>query len=340
MTLKPDDSVCVYGAIAMDRFLDAMRQEIDGVRLGDDIECIHRMRVASRRMRSALDLFKACLPAKPFPSWVSQVRKVTGALGAARDTDVQIEHLAAFSKQNAGPRDRPGLNRLNLRLRQKRQRVQGKVLKSLEQLEQDHLLDDLHKRLSKTLEKQSQAYLYTPAIYQLGYESISTQLDDLLTYEPYVSHPEQEEELHALRIAAKKLRYTLEIFAPLYPGELKDPLQACRKIQDTLGEMHDCDVWIQILAEFLDDERRRTQEFFGNLNGYFRLVPGVECFLNDRRAARDTSYQDFYTFWQAQTEQGTWSNLRGQIQIPFFRGEPQAGGSAISSQPESGDLPA
>jgi CHAD domain-containing protein len=337
MSSKPDDGVCVYGAMALERFLDALRQEIDGVRLGKDIECIHRMRVASRRMRSALDLFKACLPAKSFPTWESQVRKVTRALGAARDTDVQMEHLAAFIKHNAGPRERPGLNRLTLRLRQKRQGLQAKVLKSLDQLEQDHLLDDLHKRLAKFLKKQGQAYLYTPAIYQLGYDSITAQMDDLLTYEPYVSHPEQIEELHALRIAAKRLRYTLEIFAPLYPGELKDPLQACRKIQDTLGELHDCDVWIQTLPDFLTKERRRTQNYFGNLNGYFRLVPGIECFLNDRRQTRDTSYQDFYAFWEKQTEEETWPRLRSQIQIPYFRGEPQPVDLPVSTQP--GDTP-
>jgi len=323
MSAKPDDSLCVFGAIALQRSLDALSQEIDGVRLGKDIECIHRMRVASRRMRSALEQFKVCLPAKHFPIWEKEVRKVTRALGAARDTDVQLERLAAFTKNSAGPREQPGLKRLSLRLRQRRTALQVKVIKALDSMEKDDVFGDMEQRLRPTLEKQPQTYLYSPSIYAQAYESISTQLDGFLAYEEFVSQPECIEELHALRIAAKRLRYTMEIFAALYPGELKEPLQACRKAQDLLGDLHDSDVWVAMLPQFLVDERQRTQDYFGNLNGYFRLIPGIECFLADRRQARDMVYQEFYAYWQKPKTQDTWQRVRSQIQIPYYRGEPQ-----------------
>lgn len=325
MNPKPDESLCVFGAIALQRYLDALRQEMDGVRIGKDIEYIHRMRVASRRMRSALELFKACLPPKHFPIWEKQFRKVTRALGAARDTDVQMERLADFAKRAAGPREQPGLRRLVLRLRQRRQALQGDVIASLDRMDKDKILDNVQNRLAPQLEKQPQTYLFSPAIYTQAYESISTQLDGLLAYEEYVNRPECIEELHMLRIAAKRLRYTMEIFASLYPGELKEPLQACRKSQDLLGDLHDCDVWIALLPEFLVDERKRTQDYFGNLNGYYRLIPGIECFLADRRQARETTYQDFSAFWEKHKSQETWQKVRIQIQIPYFRGEPQPG---------------
>jgi CHAD domain-containing protein len=323
MSAKPDDSLCVFGAIALNRYLGAMSEEIDGVRLGKDIECIHRMRVASRRTRSALELFKACLPARHFPIWEKQFRKVTHALGAARDTDVQMERLAAFARSAAGPRDLPGLKRLTLRLRQRRAALQEDVIKDLDRLEKDNVLGDVQARLQPTLDRQTQTYLFSPSIYAHAYESITAQLDGLLAYEEYVGQPDCLEELHAMRIAAKQLRYTMEIFASLYPGELKEPLQACRKTQDLLGDLHDCDVWIALLPEFLVEERKRTQDYFGNLNGYFRLIPGIECFLADRRQARDAVYQDFYAFWEKHKAQETWQKIRTQIQIPYFRGEPQ-----------------
>jgi CHAD domain-containing protein len=324
--------------MALQRYLEALRQEVDGVRLGQDIECIHRMRVASRRMRSGFELFTACLPAKRFPVWEKQIRQITSALGAARDTDVQMECLMAFAKGGAGPREKPGVARLTLRLRQKRQGLQVKVSKALDRLEDSRMPDELRDRLSHMLENQAQVYLYSPALYQRGYESISAQLEQFLSYEKYVSQPEAVEELHMLRIAAKRLRYTLEIFASLYPGELKDPLQACKKVQELLGDLHDCDVWIATLPEFLTEERRRTQDFFGNLNGYFRLIPGIECFLANRRQARDTSYQDFYAFWQKNKSLETWEKLHGQIQIPYFRGEVQTADETV--QPLLGDSPA
>ncbi len=323
MPPKPDESLCVFGAIALQRFQDALRQEIEGVRLGKDIECIHRMRVASRRMRSALDLFKACLPPKRFPVWEKEYRKVTRALGAARDLDVQIERLTEFASSAAGPREQAGLRRLKLRLNQRRTALQGEVISSLDEMENDGVLADVQRRLAPLLKKQSQTYLFSPAVYARAHETITDRLDGFLSYEEYVNRPECIEELHMLRIAAKQLRYTMETFTTLYPGELKEPLQACRKAQDLLGDLHDCDVWIAMLPEFLIEERKRAQDYFGNLNGYFRLVPGIECFLAERRQSRDTTFQSFSAFWEKHKAQETWQKLRTQIQIPYFRGEPQ-----------------
>ena len=322
MSKKPDDSVCVFGAIALQRNLEALRQEIEGVRTGEDIECVHKMRVASRRIRSALELFEDCLPARRFADWEKTIHAITRALGAARDTDVQLAVVGDFAKQHSGVREKPGLHRVLLRLQQNRANLQEKVLKTLDRLDSDRVLDGLSNRLENTLAKQDQTYLFSPDLYQLGYDQISHFLADFLAYEPYVSQPDKLEELHAMRIAAKRLRYCMEIFASLYPGELKDQLQACRKIQDQLGDLHDCDVWISFLPQFLADERRRILEFFGNLNGYYALIPGVECFLEDRRRMRETSYQDFVRAWEKQQDQQTWPKLSAQIQIPFFRGEP------------------
>jgi CHAD domain-containing protein len=46
------------------RHLQSLRSEVEGVRLAEDIECIHRMRVASRRLRAAQQLFDGCIPEK------------------------------------------------------------------------------------------------------------------------------------------------------------------------------------------------------------------------------------------------------------------------------------
>ncbi len=56
--------VCVFGAEIILRHLTALEQEIEGVRLAEDIECIHRMRVATRRLRNALSLFADCFSQK------------------------------------------------------------------------------------------------------------------------------------------------------------------------------------------------------------------------------------------------------------------------------------
>ena len=54
----------------------------------------------------------------------------------------------------------------------------------------------------------------------LANQAINEKLTNFLSYETFVHIPEKKLELHAMRIAAKHLRYTMEIFAPLFPGEL------------------------------------------------------------------------------------------------------------------------
>jgi CHAD domain-containing protein len=136
-----------------------------------------------------------------------------------------------------------------------------------------------------------------------------------------------------MRIAAKRLRYTLEMFAPLYPGELKDPIQAGRKSQDLLGEIHDCDVWTELLPRFLERERKRIQAFFGTKGDSTRITPGIQAFLTDRQHQREQSYLDFVHFWTQHKAKDTWGSITQVIQIPSYRGE-------IPPVPASEALPA
>jgi CHAD domain-containing protein len=60
------------------------------------------------------------------------------------------------------------------------------------------------------------------------------------------------EKLHAFRIAAKKFRYTLEIFAPVYGNKLHSWLKSIKAIQTVLGDINDCVTVSQILSDYKD----------------------------------------------------------------------------------------
>ena len=96
---KPLKAECIFGVQRLLPLLDAFSKEIDGVKTAQDIEHIHRMRVASRRLRAALPLFASCFPEKKYQQWMEEIRKVTRALGEARDTDVQIAFLTKLIKK-------------------------------------------------------------------------------------------------------------------------------------------------------------------------------------------------------------------------------------------------
>ena len=72
------------------------------IRKQEDIEAVHKMRVASRRLRAALDAFESCAAAKPFKKVNRQVKELADRLGAVRDTDVMIADLRAYRQELSG----------------------------------------------------------------------------------------------------------------------------------------------------------------------------------------------------------------------------------------------
>ena len=66
-----------------------------------DIERVHDMRVATRRLRAVLEIFAACFPPKPHRKALREVKALADALGARRDPDVQLEFLATLDLGDA-----------------------------------------------------------------------------------------------------------------------------------------------------------------------------------------------------------------------------------------------
>jgi CHAD domain-containing protein len=317
ISVKLDSGGCIYGAGVLLKHVRALEKEFEGVREGHaDIEYIHRMRVASRRLRATLPIFSACLPKKRTAEWTKEIRSVTAALGKARDADVQIQNLDGFRRAQTNPLFTPGLNRLLLRLKQKRDRLQPGLVQALDALQNSAILADLRGVLEPQAARAEGVYLYTPALYAHGFDSIVTRLDEFLAFDAIVDQPEKVAELHAMRIAAKWLRYTLEAFAPLYTAELKEWLQAVRVAQDDLGEIHDCDVWAEFSPRFLGKERQRVLAYLGHTRPYPRLVAGVEAYAAARLAQRGEHYAHFNAAWTKWKEQELWDRLRLALQTP------------------------
>jgi len=322
MEHEQDAGYILFATEALLKRLQALTQEMDGVRQAQDIEYIHRMRVASRRLRSAITLFEECLPRKKLPDWQKQVRRITRALGAARDTDVQIDLLDKVLRHLQEPsadevdedvrRYPPGIERLRLRLRQRREKLQTDVSGALDAWEASQVTEELGQTLRQQLvqARLSQVEAPSPRVYQQAYLITSLRLEEMLAYEASVYHPEQVEELHAMRIAAKRLRYTLEVFAPLYDDGLKQPLQTVRQVQDVLGDIHDCDVWVLVLPQFMEEERARTLKYFGHTRSFGRLRAGLMYLQQERQQHRAERYQEFVEFWQQTQSQDVWGDLR------------------------------
>ena len=93
-----------------------LAEHAEGVLDTGDIERVHDMRVATRRLRAALEIFQPCFPAKPYDQALTEVKRLADALGERRDRDVAIATLHGFNDQMAAP-DRRGIASLIERFR-------------------------------------------------------------------------------------------------------------------------------------------------------------------------------------------------------------------------------
>lgn len=323
-----DEGYQLFGAKVLLKRLQNMKKEIEGVRKAEDIEYIHRMRVASRRMRSALRLFGKCFHGKDVKNWQKRIKNVTKALGIARDIDVQMEFLQSFIDSLSEKSYKPGIQRLLLRLSQRRQKLQKDVIKAMDKLQSSGIIDDMSKTLSQVRVRARINHTdeHSPYVYQEAYMAISLRLEEMLAYKAYIDQPDNLEELHAMRIAAKRLRYTMEIFEPLYGDYLDKPLETAKEIQTILGDFHDCDVWVNYLPQFLEEEYIRILEHFGHTRSFGRLKTGILYLRQERLEKRDKLYNDFLNFWQDVKDQNIWNDLLERLAQPVS--EPEAISSA------------
>ncbi len=316
MAKKKISVIQVYGSGILTRSLEAILIEIPGVRDGGDIENIHRMRVATRRLRAGLATFEKWMPGKRVIDWVRQVRSITRSLGAARDTDVQLDLLRQVYQEIPQGLEKAGVHRLLVRIQQRRKGLQADVLKSLAKYEKSGVSQEMQQILGPIAALRAVINMDSPVLYGLAQQSVGDALDKFLSFEPYIHDPDEVEKLHAMRIAAKHLRYTLEIFAELYEEGMKPHLQTMRRVQDLLGDIHDDDVWIAWLPEFIKEERQRTYEYYGIFGPFRKLSPGLDYFLNRCQQDRNKTYGKFLREWDAWNGENAWQSLRDAVRIP------------------------
>ena len=279
-----------YGAERLLASLDSLVSEIKGVKGEGDIEFVHRMRVASRRLRSALGLFGECFGEKEVRKWNRAVRSVTRDLGVARDLDVQIAFLKGFIDAHE---NYPSLVAMNAELEELRAKAQPSIVSGLDKLERKGTLDEMRRTLDEVRIAPRCSAPYGSL--ERAFHHISIRLDDLLSLQDCVHQPEAKDQQHQMRIAAKRLRYIMEAFVNLYGDVLQERITVVRDLQDRLGELHDCDVWID------------------SLNARDAEDPGLDALLHDRVEARLSGYDAFVKDWESLINRGFFTQLLDSI---------------------------
>jgi CHAD domain-containing protein len=284
------------------------------------------MRVASRRLRSTLPLFASCFSRKAYRRFAKEFRAITVALGAARDTDVQIAFLNSVVP-GASPAEgqAEGIQRIRTILAQRRHTEQETILAALDAMEEKNVLEDLQEALRgirKGRPRKGGNVAYTAGVRRLAAARIRKTYATFLSYDPVVHDPGDVKGHHAMRIAAKKLRYTLEVFRPLYPDRLRPAIRSMKHIQELLGQIHDCDVWISLLSgKGPAGTSRNTPVHPGA--GSLVIAPGEDdlaALYADRRTTRKELHRQLVAEWETAILPVLGDRLRAALE-PDGRGD-------------------
>jgi CHAD domain-containing protein len=222
----------------------------------DDPEGVHDMRVASRRLRSALSDFKPYFRKRSMP--LNRLKTIAKSLGAVRDEDVVLAALAAL-RAKADEEVAKGIGAIVDAHQRRRVQARSILEHTIRSPAIAEFRDDFRTRLGTATNipdsAGEQAAHQVLTFSQAGTRIIGARLKQLSDAGDAVYFPLQTKKLHQLRILAKRLRYAVELFAPCGGDEFKKSAVEIAHFQTSLGELHDCDIWITNLGARLKKEK-------------------------------------------------------------------------------------
>lgn len=230
-----------------------------------DLDAIHDLRVASRRVRECLVLFRPCYYEDDYTQLGGSLRRLTKRLGAIRNTDETLLFMEEIAEELAPPCSQAHAGLLE-HLRQDRE------------VEARRLGRFLRKSHRQSLATFFRKFCHTPDLF--GHAGIdpfmpvrryvrNALLVTLAETAPLVVAARCESDSqahHRWRIAVKKLRYRVEVIAPVVKSPLDKQLLQLKRYQELLGNLHDLDIY-RALVESLVTEGEAAAEIVSIILG-------------------------------------------------------------------------
>jgi CHAD domain-containing protein len=228
-----------------------------------DVDSIHDLRVAARRLRSALRDFMPLLEKESFREIKKELKKMADALGKVRDEDVAIEALEKLQAEAESEAIKKQIGVFWQERKDARELAGAKLAEYFTRERTDKLQEALATKLEKNLSLKELPE--TTSFKEFGKEVIKKNLQEFETLSPSLYEPFDSDKLHRLRIHAKRLRYAMKVFATCWDEDCRQFAKKVSKMQTFLGDLHDCDEWIEKLfsrlregGEPLDQNRREA----------------------------------------------------------------------------------
>lgn len=250
-SLKPGFTVRQACAVFLAGALTALQNNLGGARLGVDPEFLHQVRVALRRLRTTLSLFKAALAHEELTEIKASLRNLMRELGPAREWDVMLnDTLPAVA---LGRADAKALAWLKSAAQQQRDRAQTRARCALGAPETARLLILLGAMVSRLhagpSDARTDAGSEEPRLASFARQALRRRgRRGVLNAEQMAALDTNGR--HEWRIALKKLRYASDFLAPLLLGrrDSRRWIAALSSLQDILGLLNDAETSFALLA--------------------------------------------------------------------------------------------
>jgi CHAD domain-containing protein/inorganic triphosphatase YgiF len=309
LTVEPTDSMGWFGCRVLCSQFSCMLSHEKGTITGEDIDDLHDMRVAVRRMRAAAKVFGAYLDPGKLEHYLKELKRTLRALGEVRDLDVFGEKAEKYLKTLPSGHEHD-LDPLFTIISEEREKARKNLLDYLDSRKYTRFKKDFSDLLSSpetlVLRTSSEKCDALPhRIMDVLPSILYARLSDVYAYSEWVEGLYiPVDRMHRLRIAAKGMRYTLEFFEGVLGDDAKTMIEELKNLQDHQGDLHDAIVAIDLLNSFLrtgewgsaEDgsvENERTSGKISHSEG----MEGVEAYLKYREEELQTLLDTFPDAW-------------------------------------------
>jgi CHAD domain-containing protein len=248
---------------------------------GGDDHAVHQARVATRRLREAVPVLATGLKHSKAGKARRKIRRLTRALGTVRELDVTLHLLGDLAQSGEHPRT--AIEEVRARVVGERDERRAAMLKRLDHVNTsklDRRLASVAEALEKSDDEEWRGVLSTRLLKRS--KRLSKAIDD-------AGHMYAADRLHAVRIAAKKLRYGLELAADGGVPGAAPLLRPIKRTQDVLGRLHDLQILQHHIAavqaapgaerpgmhEALESLARHVEDECRHLHGRYLMSAGT-----------------------------------------------------------------
>jgi CHAD domain-containing protein len=295
--IEPNDLLAEAGRKVMRYHFAEMLRHEDGTRLGEDIEALHDMRVATRRLRASFEVFSDAFEPQALKPHLKGLRATGRALGSVRDLDVFMEKAQRYLSM-LPEAERGGLDPLLSKWHEQREEKRARML------------EHLNSWAYASFKRKFNLFLHSPGtgvrskpveqpaperVSELAPVLIYSRIAAARAYAPLLADAPVER-LHMLRIEFKKLRYTVEYFSEVLGKRSLEVIDDLKQIQDHLGDLNDAQVATQIIGDFIVgwDAQQQALPIQERQN-----IEGVVNYLAARHAERHQLMVTFQAAWEA-----------------------------------------